>query len=721
MGYASDITDAIVWAAGGNIDGVPLNPIPARILSLSLAGQGDCPSYLQTGIDLAVSLGSVVIAAAGNNNRDVVGYFPANCRNVITVAASTRQGTLAGYSNYGTLVNFSAPGGDSMDPIMTLKMDPMELDLLIAYGTGTSFAVPHVAGVFAMAPNILYRFTPQVSNCVGCGKGIISPYASIIIPPIIIPPPLIPDSTSNSSRLAGGAYLGGLTVTQICQPGTYPDDDETVKWTKNPIPTGVNMYNFQCPETQFIGSIYKYSICGVGIQIQCVYRDGSIGFTSGCIGSGGCVGCSTVEISYGAPRGIAYTTGGYYIITLVYLVGQLNIGVESERVFTDVNNYGGPSNVEYCPNASVAVGLYGEYTPAVQSARIICRKMCPLCLKGYYCPNGLNMLFCPAGTYSDALGVSACTMCPAGTYSFAVSASSLSACISCLRGYYCPGGSIITPCPEGTYYDLTGASTSSTCTACPAGTYSVSSGASTQSVCLLCGLGTFSDSAASTLCRQCYRGTFANATGKTGCSGCLPGTYSSSGLSACIDCPVNTYTADSYTEICHTCSDTTCIVGQRIQTCTKTTNGGCQDCATPPINSGWMPGVCIWACIPDYYQNGALCSLCSALNLCGIGTYFVPCTSSANSKCNACTLKPLLNSDYTTTSIQGDSCDWVCNAGFYRSGSICTACAAGTYSSVAGLTASCPICATCAKGLWNSGCGGTTVGVCTTCSNSWQH
>lgn len=37
-GYMSDIADAIVWASGGKVSGVPTNPNPATVINLSLGG-----------------------------------------------------------------------------------------------------------------------------------------------------------------------------------------------------------------------------------------------------------------------------------------------------------------------------------------------------------------------------------------------------------------------------------------------------------------------------------------------------------------------------------------------------------------------------------------------------------------------------------------------------------------------------------------------------------
>jgi len=54
-GLASDVSDAVRWAAGGFIQGVPVNRAPAKVISMSFSGFGDCPSYLQSSIDFALS------------------------------------------------------------------------------------------------------------------------------------------------------------------------------------------------------------------------------------------------------------------------------------------------------------------------------------------------------------------------------------------------------------------------------------------------------------------------------------------------------------------------------------------------------------------------------------------------------------------------------------------------------------------------------------------
>ena len=67
-GYTSDIDDAIVWASGGSVPGVPANPNPARVLNLSLGGTGPCDTATQSAINTALAAGTVVVVAAGNSN-----------------------------------------------------------------------------------------------------------------------------------------------------------------------------------------------------------------------------------------------------------------------------------------------------------------------------------------------------------------------------------------------------------------------------------------------------------------------------------------------------------------------------------------------------------------------------------------------------------------------------------------------------------------------------
>ena len=160
-GSTADIVDASLWAGGLSVAGTPTNPNPAKILNLSLGGEGPCSGLEQDAFNDLKANGVVVVIAAGNDNDDAGFYSPGNCQNVITVGATGPQGKRAPYSNYGERIDVMAPGGDSSQTIdfegepysagvwSTLKNDQTGKFNYVAY-QGTSMATPHIAGVAAL-------------------------------------------------------------------------------------------------------------------------------------------------------------------------------------------------------------------------------------------------------------------------------------------------------------------------------------------------------------------------------------------------------------------------------------------------------------------------------------------------------------------------------------------------------------------------------------------
>lgn len=137
-GSVADIAEAIRFAADNNAD----------VINMSLGGGGDS-QLMRDAIKYAHDKGVVIVAAAGNENRNSAS-FPARYSQVISVAATDSIGSKAPYSNFGAGVDISAPGGSETGKIIqeTITEDNQQ-PAFIGF-QGTSMASPHVAGVAAL-------------------------------------------------------------------------------------------------------------------------------------------------------------------------------------------------------------------------------------------------------------------------------------------------------------------------------------------------------------------------------------------------------------------------------------------------------------------------------------------------------------------------------------------------------------------------------------------
>lgn len=153
-GYTSDIADAIIWASGGSVSGVPANATPAEVINMSLGGEGACDTTTQNAINSAVGRGATVVVAAGNSANNASQNNPANCSNVVTVGATDSAGKRsiwragAQESAYGTVVDVAAPGSSILSTLNSgTRTQSTET---YAFYDGTSMATPHVAAVVAL-------------------------------------------------------------------------------------------------------------------------------------------------------------------------------------------------------------------------------------------------------------------------------------------------------------------------------------------------------------------------------------------------------------------------------------------------------------------------------------------------------------------------------------------------------------------------------------------
>jgi serine protease len=230
-GTLADIADAIVWSAGGSVPGVPANANPAKVINMSLGGSGACGTTYQAAINTARTLGTAVVVAAGNSNVDASNARPANCTGVITVAATTRSGGKASFSNFGTVVDVAAPGAGILSTLNSGTTVPAA-ESYASYN-GTSMATPHVAGVAALlfqakptatpteietALRNTARVFPQA--CSGCGTGIVDANAAITAIGGTTPPPPAGNVLQNNvARVISGATGTDNRFTMVVPAG----------------------------------------------------------------------------------------------------------------------------------------------------------------------------------------------------------------------------------------------------------------------------------------------------------------------------------------------------------------------------------------------------------------------------------------------------------------------------------------------------------------------
>lgn len=163
-GNVGDINDAIRWAAGMTVPGVPDNTNPARVINMSLGAPIPCTNSpaTQAAISDVVGMGVTVVVAAGNDARNAANAMPASCNGVITVAAGDENGDLVTrYSNFGPLVDILAPGGDTQGGSGVSGGVLSTVQGGYAFFNGTSMASPHVAGVAALMLSVDPTLTPQ--------------------------------------------------------------------------------------------------------------------------------------------------------------------------------------------------------------------------------------------------------------------------------------------------------------------------------------------------------------------------------------------------------------------------------------------------------------------------------------------------------------------------------------------------------------------------------
>jgi len=169
IGTVADIAEGVKYAAGlTNTSGEI--PQKADIINMSLGGSVDSTT-LQSAVTDAVNAGVLVVASAGNRSSSIP-LYPAAYPEVLSVSAVNPGAQRAYYSNFGSTIDFAAPGGDMTidlnfdsysDGVLSTLFNEKNGTFSYAFFQGTSMAAPHVAGVAALVKKALVENGSQGS------------------------------------------------------------------------------------------------------------------------------------------------------------------------------------------------------------------------------------------------------------------------------------------------------------------------------------------------------------------------------------------------------------------------------------------------------------------------------------------------------------------------------------------------------------------------------
>jgi len=132
-GYWSWIIDGIDWVTANHAAGQP------AVANMSLGG--GAVSSVDSAVAASIADGVTYSVAAGNSGRDACRFSPARTPAALTIGATSSTDTRASWSNWGSCVDWFAPGVS----ITSARFGGGATTL-----SGTSMAAPHNAGAAAL-------------------------------------------------------------------------------------------------------------------------------------------------------------------------------------------------------------------------------------------------------------------------------------------------------------------------------------------------------------------------------------------------------------------------------------------------------------------------------------------------------------------------------------------------------------------------------------------
>lgn len=681
VGYASDVADGIVWAAGGSIRGLGTSGVLADAIIMPLAGMGRCPSFMQTAVNLAVSRGIKLFAAAGNSpGKNAADHFPANCAGVLSVGALNWRLNIASYSSRHA--SMYMPGGDLERGVPCLGADFMSRG--IEQCVGTSFAVPHAAALYALGfSDYANWFKPFETGPAGNtsyledvgNDGIVRASGVTSSPAVALS--AVAGSTGtyymqfvagsynvtfDSSLLctlfmiaggggAGDDYSGGggagayfYSAVYTFKPGTY---------TFNVGSGGAGEPDTRATQPQPGGDTFIKYPAGSGKDLLRVKGGGrgtswsSSAYYNG--GDGGCSGGGLGAILPNTQPG-ATTNAGTNGTGFKGGIGYITCPTAGGG--GGIAGVGGNSTCAKAGNGGAALPLYikgfwevyggggggsaGGITGIGKGGGAFISSLSYTLYSGGDGCNGEGGCIGNNGVPNTGSGAGGGKRMLGGSGSGGTIILKYSLCNA--GTYLDMGAMVCTNCPRGSYTTII--NTDPSCTLCPSGTYSSVPASTTPSNCLPCAAGTYS-LAGNSSCSVCQAGTYSSSNGSSNCTRCQAGSYASvPGSTACLSCAMGSYAPLQGSSVCSTCAAgsyadavgstvcTLCPVGTYSSSINATSSSACKACAAGTYSAAGSPSCA--ACPAGTYSPSPGSSNCTA---CPNGTWTQGNSSTSASQC----------------------------------------------------------------------------------------
>jgi serine protease len=223
-GFTSDVIAGMYWAAGlaipaspSSLGTAPTNLTPAKVLNLSLGSPQSCSTLYQAAVTAVTAAGTSVVVSAGNGEGTAVGQ-PANCNGAIGVGGLRHIGTKVGFSDIGTQVAISAPGGNCVNengacvyPILSATNSGANGPETNTYSdsfnisVGTSFSAPMASAVAALmlSRNPVLTASQVRSTMMAAAR----PFPVVTGVPMCQPPSSVPQDECNCTTNTCGAGM----------------------------------------------------------------------------------------------------------------------------------------------------------------------------------------------------------------------------------------------------------------------------------------------------------------------------------------------------------------------------------------------------------------------------------------------------------------------------------------------------------------------------------